>query len=1287
MATSWPGGRPPLIPYGVVRAAFAGARPIHSVRTAAPSEGPIHLGLLSFELPTLDDRPGPIRDFLIGFVGAEMPTQEAMANYLETVWPQGVPGTFLVSNVADDGVEHLRLLLRPPVTGPEAANFARKGSTLALSVYRRQGKFVVGGAEVTAHVIQRAFERVVTGPIYWNEPERFVSAEDFARLGALPYQRAQTRARLKPWGAYLDWKEKLVHANQTRIAYAAWRWEDDTRVAFLVEAGDLDIGRSVIGLELGAAPPEVEAKENENARFNAPKKIRPPKLIELGEVETVEPIDPDRDEDSQKWRGIQVNRNHRRVIFRLDESDAKALRKTEGALPSPGQLMASIAGDLGPLINQRHGIERLTNGQGFCPNISDFLFSSDSAGASANELPPLPEIEEGRRLNDGQREAVQKALAAPDLCLIQGPPGTGKTTVIADICLRAALMGQRVLVASQTNLAVDNALARLTDQTVVRRLRLGDPSRVDDEFKEFLADNVITQWFAGMAEQCKRRVGDARATDDQVSALRQAVATLANIAKTYEAGAEYLVGARQSAQQAEHALAHARADSKRLAAAAASAEVAANAWKGLLAWAQGAGALPEDLAILGQVADTATVHRVAATIETQPDLEALRQAIGGLLRADSGMAPPELAELRREKLRLSDAEDQASLLRLGEVNVSLRRLERATWNRATGAVDRAARAALGEPTPGLVRLVDALKPDAELLALAEAERKQVEQRLAEVEVHRQQRAGWAAAWEAYPVAAAQARASVGREQEEARAREAQARTHAEALEVRVDRAAAAQAALRTRWVSTWLSLGGEAPPEPSAAAVAAIQSQVEAQVAESSTDLARARRWMPIQEEWADRLRRISQSDREQLQALYVRHANVVGMTCNEAGKRNTWNDQSFKPFDIVIVDEVSKATPPELILPMLLGRKVVLVGDHRQLPPMFREREGSFGEAVAEGAISHEDFVAFRRMVTASLFEELFDAAPDAIKATLRVQYRMHPQIMDAVNQFYDGQLEAGPDRGTLAQARHHRLSVPDRRGGHLVEPGQHLLWVDSSLDRQGQPAWEEQAGSSKRNPLEVELVAKTVVRVGRALRDLGFFGEKTLVVGRHGPLGETLADLLPEVPEETLEELFAERRVRMDGRARGPTYVVQAGEMVLVQAQREVGVLTFYGAQLKALRSMLDEARREVPEAFLGMDLRTNTVDRFQGMEKAIIVMSLVRSKKGKLGDFVREFQRINVGISRAQKLLVIVGAVDTWSQAQVALPPMSGGAAIERPVYANILDGARQSGGRRVARQLLD
>jgi superfamily I DNA and/or RNA helicase len=91
----------------------------------------------------------------------------------------------------------------------------------------------------------------------------------------------------------------------------------------------------------------------------------------------------------------------------------------------------------------------------------------------------------------------------------------------------------------------------------------------------------------------------------------------------------------------------------------------------------------------------------------------------------------------------------------------------------------------------------------------------------------------------------------------------------------------------------------------------------------------------------------------------------------------------------------------------------------------------------------------------------------------------------------------------------------------------------------------------------------------------------------------------------------------------------------------QKEIGVITFYGAQL----TLLDKNLRNRKKDFQALKIRTGTVDRFQGMERAIVIVSMVRNnRRGDIG-FAEKDERINVAFSRAQELLIIVGCHDLF------------------------------------------
>ena len=353
----------------------------------------------------------------------------------------------------------------------------------------------------------------------------------------------------------------------------------------------------------------------------------------------------------------------------------------------------------------------------------------------------------------------------------------------------------------------------------------------------------------------------------------------------------------------------------------------------------------------------------------------------------------------------------------------------------------------------------------------------------------------------------------------------------------------------------------------------------------------------------------------------YYEYVNVFAATCSECGSRNfsdtyqmTFNQNSERKsepeFDLVIMDEASKATPPELVLPLTLGKKVVIIGDHKQLPPMIDEKE--FGEALeAVGAKKLiEDWTKDDYKV--SQFEKLFKNAPKNFVASLDTQFRMHEQIMNCISEFYSDQeeLENGlicgikgemniPDFNVKPSRWHGLSSVP------FIEPKHHAIWVNVETP-------EDKVGTSYENEGEI----KAIQTILRALTKAEGF--------------------------EQYQKHFKK------------------------DEDKEIGIITYYMPQMQSIRKAMypqftkNEWRNFEQHKFKNefqIPFRINTVDRFQGMERNIIIVSTVRSNKqykeerGKkipidnnkypfaLG-FARELQRINVGFSRAKRLLIVVG-----------------------------------------------
>ncbi len=303
------------------------------------------------------------------------------------------------------------------------------------------------------------------------------------------------------------------------------------------------------------------------------------------------------------------------------------------------------------------------------------------------------------------------------------------------------------------------------------------------------------------------------------------------------------------------------------------------------------------------------------------------------------------------------------------------------------------------------------------------------------------------------------------------------------------------------------------------------------------------------------------------LSSNYMHKLNIWGATLFETGKNSFKN----KNFDVVIVDEVSKATPPELVLPILKGQKLILVGDHKQLPPIIKDVSL---EDIAEECNISLDSLDFDTTV----FEKLIQNNPDNY-VMLNTQYRMHPDIQKAINQFYrDEKNNEGLKCG---------LKNPDLEKCHQIQDKtfhkKHLVWLKTKKsDEESQ----HKGSSSFFNESEIKRIKTTL-------------------------------DFLNKSYEK-------------------------------IEKKPSVGVITFYGSQLSELTSLEKKGFWRLPREdrnYPHLDIRFGTVDRFQGQEKDIIIVSLVRNNKKHEVGFAKKPHRINVAFSRARNLLIIVGNPDNF------------------------------------------
>jgi KaiC/GvpD/RAD55 family RecA-like ATPase len=124
------------------------------------------------------------------------------------------------------------------------------------------------------------------------------------------------------------------------------------------------------------------------------------------------------------------------------------------------------------------------------------------------------------KLNDSQKQAIYKSLYAEELALIQGPPGTGKSTAIAEIIWQHIRKEpkQKILLTSETNLAVDNAIDRLKNgqNNVVKPIRFGNTDNLESEGYFYSLEaienwqksnstesNTVSHWVSNIANRVK----------------------------------------------------------------------------------------------------------------------------------------------------------------------------------------------------------------------------------------------------------------------------------------------------------------------------------------------------------------------------------------------------------------------------------------------------------------------------------------------------------------------------------------------------------------------------------------------------------------------------------------------------------------------------------------------------------------------------------------------------------------------------------------------------------------
>jgi DNA polymerase III delta prime subunit len=198
-----------------------------------------------------------------------------------------------------------------------------------------------------------------------------------------------------------------------------------------------------------------------------------------------------------------------------------------------------------------------------------------------------------------------------------------------------------------------------------------------------------------------------------------------------------------------------------------------------------------------------------------------------------------------------------------------------------------------------------------------------------------------------------------------------------------------------------------------------------------------------LRNEWLSLLEKdISPRTRE----LILSQFNLVGSTC--VGLANSKLGFDVAEFDLVIVDEAGRANLGEFLIAVNRAKKLILVGDHYQLPP-------TISASIREEFYSLPPFE--REFLEKSFFERLFEAVPNSLKGRLLEQFRMPAEIGSLVSElFYDGELKNGTVKDT----------------SNFVYPDRIIQWIDVK-------GKEKSEGTSKKNTSEVMTIVDKLIEI----------------------------------------------------------------------------------------------------------------------------------------------------------------------------------------------------------------
>ena len=289
--------------------------------------------------------------------------------------------------------------------------------------------------------------------------------------------------------------------------------------------------------------------------------------------------------------------------------------------------------------------------------------------------------------------------------------------------------------------------------------------------------------------------------------------------------------------------------------------------------------------------------------------------------------------------------------------------------------------------------------------------------------------------------------------------------------------------------------------------------------------------------------------------------------------------------FGTLFIDEAAQALEAACWIPMKRASRVILAGDHCQLPPTVKS------------------IAALRAGLGKTLMERIAENKPEVV-TLLKIQYRMNDEIMRfSSDWFYGGKVE----------------SAPQIKYRSVLDYDHPITWIDTGEGSEERRVKSEEFNSSSDDASEgsEEQENSSLFTHHSSLYKEQFVGES------FGRINKAEAEL-------TLLTLAE--------------YFTKIGKQRVLEERIDVGIISPYRAQVQYLKKLIKKYEFFKPYRRL---ISVNTVDGFQGQERDVILISLVRSNdEGQIG-FLKDLRRMNVAMTRARMKLIILGNKDTMTK----------------------------------------